>query len=469
MPNKKIIILGFGIILLIIIIFLISIFYKSNNIISLPLNIESTINDISSPSSLLNNNIRTTIKISSKEQEVDLFLLSKSFSLFITQEDEFFENIERASVNPYAENFYDDKISNSLKIINNKTKVGLERYLTGKVAQENFFLCSKDNCNRNSVYLKNFKFILTDNPYDKISGGIGLNLDEHTSEGAINFVNELYRENYIGYPIWYINYENSNFIIGKFPHEVNKKYNKKNLFFDEIDNINSNSINWELRMEKLYLGGENLKDFKKFVFGFRPEFSVIYGSPKFYKILKEKFFNYYLNEKDCHENIFQYNSVDYYYIYCDENVDISKFPAINIENYYKFNFELTYKEMFKKVDNKNLFLFISNQKQDYFNDKWVIGEPFLRKYMTVFDQKNKWIGFYLDMERKNYGFLNGLGWILIIAGSFIALFLCFVLYRRCRLRRIKKSAFEMEVNDKVSGFVSDFKKKKGENYIFFIR
>ena len=459
MPRKKIILFGFCIIIIVLLIFLITTFFKSKKYISLPLNIETTINDISSPSSLFNNNIRTTIKISSNEQEVDLFLLSKSFSFFITQEDEFFENNEQSSINPYAENFYDDKISSSLKIINNKTKVTYERYLYGKVAQENFFLCTKDNCNSNSIQLKNFKFILTENPMDKISGSIGLNLNEDLREGGINFVNELYRQKYIDYPVWYINYENSNFNIGKFPHEVNKKYKNKNLFFDEVSSSDSNLVSWELQMENLYIGNENLKDIKKMIFELKPELGLIYGSPKFYKKLKDKFFGHYINETYCHENIFKDGYVGYYFIYCDESVDISKFPTLKFDNYYKFNFELSYKEMFKKVENKNLFLFFTDENENYFNDKWKIGEPFLRKYMTVFDQKNKYVGFYLDMERKSYGFLNGIGFVLLIIGSIVAMFLCFVAYRKCRLRRIKKAAFEMDVSDKVSGFVSDFRKK----------
>ncbi len=108
--KKTIFIIVSLLVLLIIFIILLSLIFSSNNnnLIILPLQSTISINDLSS---LFFNNLRTTITISDKNQEVDLFLLSQDFSFFITQQDIFFNNNDNSKINKLSKNFYNYEMS----------------------------------------------------------------------------------------------------------------------------------------------------------------------------------------------------------------------------------------------------------------------------------------------------------------------------------------------------------------------
>jgi hypothetical protein len=161
---------------------------------------------ISDLSSLINNNLRTTITISDKKQEVDLFLSSNDFSFFITPQDIFFENNDNSKINKLANNFYDYEFSSSIEILSDRTQMVFTNYRFARKAKENFALCSKNNCNQNSINMEGFYFMLAEDPVNKASGGIGLGLNEYIGDGAINLFNELYRRKYIENNILYIDY-----------------------------------------------------------------------------------------------------------------------------------------------------------------------------------------------------------------------------------------------------------------------
>ena len=131
--KKTIFVILISIISLILVIYLISLIFSSgtnsSNVIILPLQSSTNINDMSS---LFNNNLRTTIKASDKNNEVDLFLLSQDFSFFITQKDIFFDNYDKSEINKYSNNFYDYKLSSSIKLLSNRTQVWFTKYKFAK-------------------------------------------------------------------------------------------------------------------------------------------------------------------------------------------------------------------------------------------------------------------------------------------------------------------------------------------------
>ena len=108
-----------------------------SDFVILPL--QSTIS-ISDLTSLINNNLRTTITISDQNQEVDLFFISNDFSFYVTQQDIFFENNDNSKINKLANNFYDYEISSSIKIISNRTQMVFTNYKFARKAKENFAL-----------------------------------------------------------------------------------------------------------------------------------------------------------------------------------------------------------------------------------------------------------------------------------------------------------------------------------------
>jgi hypothetical protein len=360
-----------------------------SNVVILPLQSTTSILDLSS---LINNNLRTTITISDKKQEVDLFLSSNDFSFFITQQDIFFENNDNSKINKLANNFYDYEFSSSIEILSDRTQMVFTNYRFARKAKENFALCSKNNCNQNSINMEGFYFMLAEDPVNKASGGIGLGLNEYIGDGAINLFNELYRRKYIENNVWYIDYNKNDekkLVIGKYPYDVDKKYKKEDFEFVELENKGNF---WELIMMKITIGyvDEYKEDSQDNILRdkniqFLQEYSIIYGSPEYYNRIKNIFFNKYLNNQ-CIEKTFNHQLTDYLYIVCNEDVSLKDFPPLVFYINKNLRLELTYNDLFMKSDGQILFLLISNKIEKYFNGKWYIGEPLLRKYMPVYNQ-----------------------------------------------------------------------------------
>ena len=469
LQKRTILIIIISLIAIAYIIYLICVMSSSSN--SLPytaiLQLQST-TSFSDLSTFFNNNLRTTITVSDKNQEVDLFFSSKDFSFFITQQDIFFNNNENSKINKFSNNFYDYEISSSIKIKSNRTQTYFTNYKFGRKAEENFALCNSNNCDKNSIKMRNFNFMLVEDPFEKVSGGIGLSPHEFTGDGALNLFNELYRKNYIKNNVWYIEYDKNDdikLIIGKFPNEVNKKYKLNNFDFFKIDNRAST---WQLQMIKISIGKNGINDYednndniiKYRNIEFMHEFSLIYGPPDYYKKIKNIFFNKYLNNK-CMENTFNYQLIDYLYIICDEDISLEDFPPLIMDINKNIGFELTYDELFMKNNGKLLFLFFSYKIEKYFNEKWYMGEPFLKKYMTVYDQKELKIGFYgLNKRNKgNYRVAGILGFIFLFISIGIIIYLCLFIFRKYRNRKIRRAALEMKIEEISSKFISN----KNEN------
>lgn len=463
MPNKKtIFIIIVSLLAFAFIIYLSTIIFSSSNNYSnsivLPLQSTTLFSDLST---LFNNNLRTTIIISDKKQEVDLFLSSKDFSFFITQQDIFFENNENSKINKLVNNFYNYKISSSIKIISNRTQTVFTNYKFARKAQENFVLCSKNNCDKKSYNLNNFNFMLVEDPFDKVSGGIGLSPHEYIGDGAINFFNELYRKKYINDNVWFIDYEKNNekkLVIGKSPYEINSKLKKDDFDFFEIENKNNF---WELKMIKISIGlvedfeeENNDNIIKDKLIEFLQDYSLIYGPPDYYNKIKNIFFNKYLNNQ-CNEQSFNYQLIDYLYIVCNEGISLNEFPPLIMEINKNQRFELTYENLFMRSNGQLLFLVVSNKIERYFNGKWYMGEPFLKKYKPLFNQKDYKIGFYgvIKKSKGNYKVAGILGFIFLFISIAVIIYLCLYIFRKYRNRKIRRAAMEMKIEEINSKFI----------------
>ena len=124
------------------------------------------------------------------------------------------------------------------------------------------------------------------------------------------------------------------------------------------------------------------------------------------------FFNKYLS-KQCSENTFNYQSTDYLYIICNEDISLEDFPPLVIDINNNLKFELTYEDLFMKDNGEILFLFVTDKKESYFNGKWHVGEPLLKKYMPVYNQKEVKIGFYevIKKQKKSFKTAGVIGFI----------------------------------------------------------
>ena len=283
--KKTIFIISISIIsLILLIIIIVNLFSSSNQLpylITLPLQSSSSFSDISS---LLKNNIKTIITASDKKQEIDLFLIPTDYSFFITQQDIFFKNNDNSKINKFSKNFYDYEYSNTIKLLTERQKAVFTQYGFARKAEENFFLCDKDSCDENSLELKQFKFMLAEDPYDKVSGGIGLNPSDYGENEATNFFNELFRRDYIKNKVWYINYnkkkDKRDLIIGKMPYEVNDKFDKNDFTFFDVK-----ERSWELEMLNIIIGEEDDEDQENYIkeknFVFTQDSSLILGPSEY--------------------------------------------------------------------------------------------------------------------------------------------------------------------------------------------
>ncbi len=327
------------------------------------------------------------------------------------------------------------------------------KYRFGRKATENFVLCNKENCDKKSVNLNNFNFMLVEDPVDKVSGGIGLGANEYIGDGAINLFNELYRKKYIKNPVWFIEYdekeEGKKLFIGKFPYEVSSKYDKDDF---EFFNVKNKGSFWELDVTKITIG-ENKDDNDEYIikdrtFQIQQDYSWIYGPPDYYKKIKELFFNKYLSNQ-CSENTINFQLTEYSYISCNEDISLDDFPPLIIDINNNLKFELTYEDLFMKSNGKMLFLFISNKIERYFNGKWYFGEPFLKKYVPVYNQKENKVGFYGFTKKRTSSYKSAgiIGFIFLFISIGIITYLCLYIFRKYRNRRIRKAAREMKIEE----------------------
>ena len=151
----------------------------------------------------------------------------------------------------------------------------------------------------------------------------------------------------------------------------------------------------------------------------------------------------------------------FYKIQCDKNKfninDIKLFPSLkfmSITLNYTFIFEG--KDLFMENNEKYIFqIYISDIKY------WILGRIFLYKYQLIFNEDNKLIGFYTDMNASNSNNRNGLIFfeiIIIIIVSIFSLFLLFILYKKIRLINKRKN-YANELEEDFS-----YKKNDNENY-----
>ncbi len=158
-----------------------------------------------------------------------------------------------------------------------------------------------------------------------------------------------------------------------------------------------------------------------------------------------------------------------YYIYSCLNNDtiidyIKNFPPLFLEiKTQNLTFILSEKDLFRVFQDRIYFLIaFRDEKPSTFSSKWIVGEIFLRKYITSFNFDSKSISFYRsqidkannnnqiiydedEIEKKSNIFNIFRTLLEILMGLFIILML-FIFYRKIKGRR-KLHANELEDNN----------------------
>ena len=260
-----------------------------------------------------------------------------------------------------------------------------------------------------------------------IKGEIGLALPGYASKSVcLPIINEIKEcDNSITTQVWSINYNNSSqnkdfdgeIIIGIEPHDYNPSIYKEEDYYTIYNHINedyyndewiTNNIGFSLEFEKVYFYNNSHEDRIEINAPNSKEASLEFdlGMIKcpfvYYILIKQHFFQKYINLNICKEIIF---SEDYYTFVCDINQLNNKlsefyklFPSIYFFSYHlNYTFILNANDLFLQKDDKLYFMIFS--KNENINN-WRIGEIFLKKYFFTFNHESKKIGFYIKSKEQ---------------------------------------------------------------------
>ena len=224
-----------------------------------------------------------------------------------------------------------------------------------------------------------------------------------------NIINQLKEKEIIDDNIFYLQYsdkkeDEGKLIIGNYLHNINEKFSKEDLNFTKVK-LDTYSFSWSIDINSIYLG-KNIIINQTFEGNFKYEFGFIQGINEYYIEIKKNFFDNY--KKECFEKEFiklnnKNKNLTFTYFVCSNKVNIQKFPDLLLENNeMKYNFSLTYKDLFYNINNNNYFLVIfeTSSEKSFYSNNWIFGKPLFKKYLIMFDRDKRIIGIYNPSKTK---------------------------------------------------------------------
>ena len=338
-------------------------------------------------SNYYNQYLYTPITIGSNNQKLELALKLNRYITYIIGS----ENSKLKS------KYFNEKESNTYQKLSNENIESRE---------DEFFVSYKSSDNINfgdNLKFNNYIFFLSQKEqYFDETGHIGLKmLPDNLNKKkfiSLDFISQLKSKSLINSYSFYFKYNlvnandfkfEGNLIIGAAPHEYEKSdlFQEKNYheIYAKIDEVYN--TRWNLDFVEVKYGNKIIS--KNDLCEFSTTFGFIAAPMSFIDI-----YNEFFNRTGCYG---KYNGNEdeknYMYLYCDESIDISKFKNIVFTTKNKeINFVLTYKDLFKKIGNKNYFLILFNEDIN----EWIFGHIFLNKYTIVFNTEKRTIGYYID-------------------------------------------------------------------------
>ena len=204
---------------------------------------------------------------------------------------------------------------------------------------------------------------------------ISFEFDENNNKGNLIFGDELF------------NYKNTKY----FESQYIGSYSSQNhqIYFNEAKMI-LNSDNTNINISQ---GTNSIFDYN---LGF------IIGLDNYKKIIELHFFDDLINKKICFYDNIHFNNTNFNVYSCNEGnfeSKIKSFPKlIFVSKNFEYNFELTYADLFTKINNKYYFLVIFKEKSE--KNTWIFGQPFYKKYQFTINLDQNWVGFYNPNKEK---------------------------------------------------------------------
>lgn len=305
------------------------------------------------------------------------------------------------------------------------------------------------------INIADLQFMLSKESKYTSDGIIGLKiLDNDGQLWGYNLIPQLKKKKLIKeesfFYIFDENSDNGELIIGQYPHLI-EKY--KNTFYEEQFQktsvfIPSYDQNFDFKFRSVFWNGTEIESLT--VANLEIELGMIKGSMKFCDQSWDFFAPHFRKGKCTIVDI----RVLYESYICDDypDFDITKFPSIKFYvNDADYNFELTYKEIFKKKDGKVFFMIYFNKKG--YDVTWSLGNLFLKRNMLVFDMDKKIIGFYNKEIKINDSSNNNdntrvivLSIIIIFAAFVIIGLVAFIIYKFV-VKKPRKKPYELPDDD----------------------
>ena len=406
-------------------------------------------------SKLIENDIYIEIKIGTPTQNIPLYLKLNQFPTFITSSN-YSKNISKFD--------YSKSITFELKQTEDSNFFDFD-CLKGKLSEDILYF---NDVNNNSIKVNNFSFILASElkkGKEDISGEIGLKINSYIyiNENVI-FIDSLKKKNISQTYSFSIKYDKDNnnkgeFIFGNYYHYYNEKYKESDFYFMKVG-IPRSKIEWQLFFNNVYINNSLLKGNEV---DLSYEFGLILGTYHYYNIIYQSYFNNYKN--DCVEKIFNYNNEEYFYIECNNTINVLKFPFLIFNNYdINFNFTFNGEELFYKSNDKLYFLIVFKTNHSF---RWKFGKIFFQKYHIFFDKEKKIIGLYpyiIDNDNnknKNnkFNFRFSLPWFLVIILFLILIGTIFYIKMYLTYKKRKLRANELEDEFEYSIQNNNYEKK----------
>ena len=272
---------------------------------------------------------------------------------------------------------------------------------------DNFYFTDENN--EISSYMLNF--INLENNKNNYSF-VGLQLPDVITDDLLTFIKEMKKNDIIDKYIFYILYNkdetkienpNGKIFFGDYPH--NTKILKDKYKMDNFYEIKASSRNklayWDILFDEIYFNESqynkkynNIK-YKQVELLGNMQLSI--GTDEYLEFIHNNFFDKYIELKICERKTIL-DFTDYIYYICKKSneFNITEFPTLYFElKDINFNFSLNYNDVFFVHDEFIYFgiIFDSFFKLK-FNQRWKLGSALFKKYLFVFNQDSKTIGFY---------------------------------------------------------------------------
>ena len=306
---------------------------------------------------------------------------------------------------------------------------------------------------------------------------LGIIYDEYKKdnyiEGLDSFTTQMKNNEIIDEKIFFLNYnkedDNGEIIFGVRPHELNKTYcelcTKEDYIEMENTYINDIEIIWSTK-GYIYVGEEMIFEYLSSI-DFDLNQGFIIGSFIYKNYIEKNFFNNKILNHDCFQKEINVEKNILEGFFCKKNVDITKFADLKIFiDKIKYKIEFNYQDLFTEFNGLLFFNVLFTQRKDTFDNYFILGKPFFRKYPMVFniDGRIEKIGFYHNIFVQNrkkekekekekttnnlglYNKISKLNLILIIIGIFIICLLIYISFKY--LRKPKKQ----KVNELIEFF-----------------